>query len=231
MSCPSIRLPLNDIGLRCIQPVFSCSLRCSRTPWRENTASRRCAKAKHDSSWRSASADAGLWTLDPRSGHLWATDKTRELFGLGPAEELNLEVFLSLVHTEDREAVENIIESGMRSGEEQQIEYRIVRPDGEIRRISSRGRRRPAESGNPDHLTGVSIDVTERKRIEEIRSRHAAIVESSNDAIISIDLNGIIIDWNAAAERIYGYSEAEAIGRPAEFIIRIPSSEPKKRCF
>ena len=57
------------------------------------------------------------------------------------------------------------------------------------------------------------------KRAEEIRARYAAIVESSNDAIIAKDLDGVISAWNAAAERMFGFLEHEAIGQPIAIII------------
>ena len=166
-----------------------------------------------------ASADAGLWTLEAGSGKLWATDKTKELFGFGPDEEFDLRRFLSLVHPEDVEFVRSIIEEAIRSGEERSVEYRIIRPDGEMRWISSRGRICSAQLGEPDQLMGVSVDITERKRAEEARLRHSALIRSSEDAIISMNLQGIIADWNAAAEKIYGYLEEEAVGQPITFII------------
>jgi PAS domain S-box-containing protein len=61
--------------------------------------------------------------------------------------------------------------------------------------------------------------VTERKRAEEIRFRHAAIVESSVDAIVSKDLNAIITSWNSGAEHMFGYSEAEAVGQPITLLM------------
>src|SRR6201997_3842809 len=65
-------------------------------------------------------------------------------------------------------------------------------------------------------LTGavnMLIDITDRKRAEQAKQHLAAIVEFSDDAIISINLHGIIQSWNAAAGRIYGYTAREAIGK------------------
>jgi two-component system, cell cycle sensor histidine kinase and response regulator CckA len=62
-------------------------------------------------------------------------------------------------------------------------------------------------------VSSVKRDVTERRRAAEISSRLAAIVQSSDDAIVSKTLDGVVLDWNAAAERMYGISAAEMIGR------------------
>jgi PAS domain S-box-containing protein len=58
-----------------------------------------------------------------------------------------------------------------------------------------------------------------RQRAEELRVRHATVVESSNDAIVTKTLEGVITDWNLAAQRMFGYSEEEAVGQPITLVI------------
>jgi PAS domain S-box-containing protein len=75
------------------------------------------------------------------------------------------------------------------------------------------------ESGAPVGAVLVFRDVTERRRAEEAQARLAAIVESSQDAIISKSLESIVRTWNAAAERLFGYRAEEAVGRSITLII------------
>ncbi|MFW5942802.1 MAG: PAS domain S-box protein, partial [Chloroflexota bacterium] len=67
-------------------------------------------------------------------------------------------------------------------------------------------------------LAGMVRAEFERRRAEGYRSELAAIVEQSEDAIVGIDPNGVVTSWNRGAEKIYGYSAEEAIGRPVNFV-------------
>lgn len=72
-------------------------------------------------------------------------------------------------------------------------------------------------------------DITAKKTAEEARFRHAAVVESSEDAIISENLDGVIASWNAGAQRIFGYTEAEAVGQPITILIPPESRDEENR--
>jgi PAS domain S-box-containing protein len=77
----------------------------------------------------------------------------------------------------------------------------------------------PIEDDSRRHVAVIFKDITARKRAEEAQSRLAAIVASSDDAIVSKDLNGVITSWNSGAERLFGYSAQEAVGQPITILI------------
>lgn len=72
----------------------------------------------------------------------------------------------------------------------------------------------PIEMAEGLFVLSAINDITERRRAEETRSRLASIVESSEDAILSMNLDGVILTWNRAAERMYGYAASEVVGKP-----------------
>src|ERR1700745_1695410 len=74
-------------------------------------------------------------------------------------------------------------------------------------------------------------DITDKKRAEEALLRNAAIVESSEDAIASGTLDGIIVSWNTGAQHLYGYSEAEAVGKPITMILPPELRDEEKKIF
>src|SRR5918912_2114736 len=75
------------------------------------------------------------------------------------------------------------------------------------------------EQGEVRFAVNIFRDITERKQAEETRARLAAIVESSDDVIIGKTLEGIIMSWNLGAQRIYGYSAEEVVGKPINILV------------
>ncbi|HEV8481522.1 MAG TPA: PAS domain S-box protein [Candidatus Eisenbacteria bacterium] len=100
---------------------------------------------------------------------------------------------------------------------------RLRHKNGSIRHVivSSKAK---WDNGQFVHVNCFTRDVTERREAEELRMRSAAIVESSDDAIISKDLAGHITSWNPGAQRLYGYTAEEVVGRSIEVLI--PSDCP-----
>ena len=85
------------------------------------------------------------------------------------------------------------------------------------------------ERGRFVHSRCFMFDVTEQRREEETRSLLAAIVAASDDAIVSKTLDGIILSWNEAAQRLFGYSPAEAIGRSIDLIIPLELRQEERK--
>lgn len=117
-------------------------------------------------------AGAGTWMLDAQGTRFWLGPKFADMFGLPPSEVLDVNDFLALVHADDRQRMREKIAHAMQSRDMETIEYRIVRPDGQIRWMHSRGRMCTRSHGSPLRLTGITSDVTSRKE-EEIRLQQA----------------------------------------------------------
>jgi PAS domain S-box-containing protein len=119
------------------------------------------------------------------------------------------EVLPTHVSMPAKEAIIRTLESDSQS----QFEYELDMPNG---RQSFECRIVPLAG---EQVLAVVRDITERKQTEKKVSQLAAIVESSEDAIIGKNLDGIILSWNKGAEKIYGYSESEVIGKPISIVI------------
>jgi PAS domain S-box-containing protein len=148
------------------------------------------------------------------------TSALEAMYGLPPGEFAGTrEAWEQLLHPEDRAAAIRQGEIAFESDTPVQAEFRVIWPDGSVHWILGRWQVFKDQSGQPIRMTGVNIDITSRKEAEQGQRRLAAIVESSEDAIVGNNLSGIVTSWNPAAERMFAYSGKEMIGRPITAII------------
>ena len=157
----------------------------------------------------------GVFYLFNRQGKFRLWNKNLKDITGHSDDEIALMAPLEFIVEEDRPAVERKIEEVFVSGEAN-IEARLLTINGLGVPYFFTGRRIVID-GQP-HLIGSGVDISERWRGEETAAYLAAIVESSEDAIISTDLQGNIKSWNRGAERIYGYTAAETIGMPVTML-------------
>jgi PAS domain S-box-containing protein len=136
------------------------------------------------------------------------------IFGFKPQEfEMTYEIFLDHVHPDDRDYVDNAVKKAF-NGKPFDIDYRIILANGGERIVRAQAGVVFNEENNPVQIRGTTQDITERNKVEEKNKMLANVVESSDDAIITESLDGIITSWNKGAERVYGYSANEILGKP-----------------
>jgi PAS domain S-box-containing protein len=139
-----------------------------------------------------------------------------EFFGLKREQILGRTV-AEIVGPEHYEVARPYIDQAL-MGERVKFRSRVRRCDGTLRDIELSYAPDVAPDGTVRGIAVMVHDITEQYRAEEARARLAAIVNSSEDAIVSKTLDGIITSWNPAAERIFGYSAADAVGRSITLI-------------
>jgi PAS domain S-box-containing protein len=115
------------------------------------------------------SAGVGIWDMDMAQRTVRGTPQFFAIVGLPPTDEpVPIEHLRALRHPDDRDQVVNNFQRALDSGEDQyEAEYRILRPDGEVRWIFGRGRVFRDKDGKPFRYSGVDLDITQRKKYEE----------------------------------------------------------------
>jgi diguanylate cyclase (GGDEF)-like protein/PAS domain S-box-containing protein len=165
-------------------------------------------------------AHIGSWELDLTSGKLRWSDEIFRLFEINKEQfGATYEAFLEAIHPVDRIAVNQAFSDALLHRRQYDIVHRLRMKDGRIKWVHERGTSEYDAAGNPTRSAGTVQDITERMQHEAELKTFKAIIESSDDAILSKSLGGIIKSWNHGAEEIFGYSPAEAIGNPITLII------------
>jgi PAS domain S-box-containing protein len=169
--------------------------------------------------------------LDEVSSNVYTSPQLGSVLGYSVEEwASDEELFLRVIHPDDRGRVLAEHRRTRETGEPLRIEYRMIARDGTVRWFRDEAAVIPDESGTPKFHYGYLHDITERRELEDAlrrsedelrrQKRHLdALLEISPTAIVTLDLDGKVTSWNLAAEELFGYTSDEAVGRDLEDLI------------
>jgi PAS domain S-box-containing protein len=176
-------------------------------------------------------ARLGWWRYDGLSRVVSGDTRFKEIFDL-TVDEMPIDDMKGRIHPDDAERFWADHEASLDHAGPQQFEhqYRILRRDGEVRWVEGRwlvhfegvGREQRATS-----IVGTLRDITERKHHEELLQRQADLLDQSHDAILTMQTDGRgVVYWSRGAERLYGYTAAEAEGRRTHELLQTRAPIP-----
>ncbi|NCT82714.1 MAG: EAL domain-containing protein [Comamonadaceae bacterium] len=189
------------------------------------------------------SGGIGVWDLDLRLGQLAWDDAMWRLHGEPPhGQQVSLARWWRRLHPQDRGAAARAVRDALRGGPQLEGEWRVGWPDGSIHVLRGAGRVLRDAAGRPLRLSGVCWDVSEARRLrQQLEEQHellAVTLQSIADAVLTTDAQGRVTWLNPVAQRLTGWSAAEARGRPAGQVFvaqqehsREPLGDPVQRCL
>ncbi|UHD15214.1 EAL domain-containing protein [Thiocapsa bogorovii] len=165
-----------------------------------------------------AQAFAGVanWEVDVATGRTLASRTWYEIWGLEPDTDVTLNAVMQQIHPDDRDVARIAVQQAIGAAVPFRFRHRIIRPDGTLRWAESAGRLELAGSDGAPKLTGVVLDITQRRAAEEALARYYDIVSASPDRIAFLDRAGCLLAANAAFLEAIGQTREKAVGRPLQ---------------
>ena len=166
----------------------------------------------------------GVWEWDAAADSVRWDATVREIYGLGRDDAVSYAFWAAAIHPEDREAAEAAVFRTVREGDNFEIAYRVVRPDGLVRIVRSAGAAARLADGRIHRIIGITRDVTDAQDISSETARQhellrlnerrlRLLVESVPDhAMYALDPGGRVSSWNLGAKRMKGYRAQEILG-------------------
>lgn len=168
----------------------------------------------------------GTWDLDLKTWELDWSEAAGSLLGVARGQPASYDLFLSRLESKDRERVETAIKRVSEHGGSFDVSFPVAGASARGQWIRARAGVIRDEAGSARHLSGIFLDIDEEKQVEEtLRTREShlrSILHTIPDAMIVIDGHGIIQLFSTAAERLFGWSEHEAIGQNVRILMPEP---------
>ncbi len=176
------------------------------------------------------SSGVAVWNLEIASGTVTADEHSAFQFGVPIGKfPKTFQEFAAMVHPDDRERVQRESAASVKYGVEHNTEFRIVRPDGVVRLLATRGKVYYDDAGQPVRLTGVSWDITEHRHAEEslretskrlvAEGKFRELLEAAPEAVVMTDRGGTIVLVNSQTEKLFGYSRQDLVGQNVEKLV------------
>jgi PAS domain S-box-containing protein len=157
-------------------------------------------------------SDQGVWKWNIETGDMMWSERCKALFGLPPDAEVNYEVFTNAIHPDDRERNERLLKQAVETGAPYEVERRIVWPDGSIHWNVSLGRVIFNSAGRPVLMTGVTMDVTERRTAQAVLASFKTTLDHTLDCVFMFDPDTLQFFYvNEGAVRQIGYTREELL--------------------
>ena len=159
--------------------------------------------------------------LDQNRSPLFVNTQVERILGFTPEQWMeDAALWHGRIHPDDRPMVERALHELMTgSGGRMHCEYRMAAADGGERWFTDDAVMVRGADGAPPHLEGFLLDVTARHKAEEDIARLADVVDASQDAVMNLSAEGLILACNAAVETVYGHGRAELVGRPVSLVV------------
>ena len=170
-------------------------------------------------------AGAGAWKWSMKNQELyWSVGSFSAIGYLPSRDKPTYELWRSAIHPDDLERVDNAVSVMLQDNSGIDIEYRVVRPNGQVRWMRSVGNIHFDYQENPDEIYGLQIDVTHQKELQEhLREQKSlllAVLDNTSDSVVSVDSRKNILMANRSVFELFGYSESELIGSPVAKLLR-----------
>ncbi|MGE5430399.1 MAG: PAS domain S-box protein [Syntrophomonadaceae bacterium] len=165
----------------------------------------------------------GVWAADSEGNISYFSQQMLDLLGLTMPEAKGRGWMKVLPKEESHKILESWMKS-VKTGTMWDQEVRVPDKNGVIHTILSRGKGLLDSEGSVTQWVGINLDITERKRIEAQLEYNAMLLENVNDAILAFDSNFIVKSWNKAAEKLYGWTQEEALDRKLTELITMDIS-------
>lgn len=164
-------------------------------------------------------ASMGSWEMDVATGKEQWSPEMYKIYGLGPDDfEPSYDNFYARVHPQDVERLKKAERDTLLNGKPLDINFRIIRPDGTVRDVYAQARVSKGSNGALERLTGITVDVTERKKTEGQLQLATRVLETSIEGLMITDRENRIQSVNSAFTQITGYAASEAIGNTPKIL-------------